>query len=178
MHNAQEIVDCIKSELKKQGRTTKDMLVELNMGINTISELSKGKQMSYFGFAKIADYLNCSVDYLLGRTDAPQNTLGDDFSPHEKELVAAYRNKPEMQESIDKLLDISVSSQKSNMNIRQFADRVKSMKDSGELMTEDKKIAAFDGRRDVPKNDEEKQQQIEFDELRERIIQLEKKLLD
>lgn len=107
MHNAQEVANCIKSELKKQGRTNKDMLSELNMGINTISELSKGKQISYYSLAKIADYLDCSVDYLLGRTDKPKAISGDDFSEHEKELITAYRNKPSMQESIDKLLDIT-----------------------------------------------------------------------
>ena len=48
------------------------MLSELDMGINAISEFSKGKQMSCISLARIADYLDCSVDYLLGRTDKPE----------------------------------------------------------------------------------------------------------
>ena len=44
---------------------------DLNMGINAISEFAKGKQMSCIALARIADYLDCSVDYLLGRTDNP-----------------------------------------------------------------------------------------------------------
>lgn len=177
MYNSAEIADRIKKCAKHRNVVVKTMLSDVGLGLNTMANF-KTSMPKADSLAKIADYLNCSVDYLLGRTDKQNSDTKNDLSSHEKELVAAYRNKPEMQESIDKLLDISVSSQKSNMNIRQFADRVNSMKDSGELMTEDKKIAAFDGRRDVPKNDEEKQQQIEFDELRERIIQLEKKLLD
>ncbi|MBP3760230.1 MAG: hypothetical protein J6I55_01920 [Ruminococcus sp.] len=35
--------------------------------------LSKGREISYVNFARIADYLNVSVDYLLGRTDSPNN---------------------------------------------------------------------------------------------------------
>ena len=42
-----------------------------NINVNTISQLSKGREISYVSFAKIADYLHCSVDYLLGRTDNP-----------------------------------------------------------------------------------------------------------
>lgn len=43
------------------------------MNINAISEFGKGKQLSCISLAKIADYLDCSVDYLLGRTDDPQS---------------------------------------------------------------------------------------------------------
>ena len=50
----------------------KEMLFDLDMGINAISEFSKGKQMSCITLARIADYLSCSVDYLLGRTDNPE----------------------------------------------------------------------------------------------------------
>ena len=56
---------------KKKASAHKDMLSDLNMGINAISEFAKGKQMSCIALARIADYLDCSVDYLLGRTDNP-----------------------------------------------------------------------------------------------------------
>lgn len=72
MYNTQNIANCIKSRLKYQHINVKDMLSELDMGINAISEFSKGKQMSCISLARIADYLDCSVDYLLGRTDNPE----------------------------------------------------------------------------------------------------------
>lgn len=72
MYVTQDIADRIKLRLKSQHINTKDMLSSLDMGINSISEFAKGKQMSCISLARIADYLNCSVDYLLGRTDNPE----------------------------------------------------------------------------------------------------------
>lgn len=72
MYITQEIANRIKIRIKECNIVTKDMLSELNMGINAISEFSKGKQMSCISLARIADYLDCSVDYLLGRTDDPE----------------------------------------------------------------------------------------------------------
>ena len=69
MNNSQQISELIKAQAKKKNIPIKTMLSDLNMGINTISELSKGKQLSYISFSRIADYLDVSVDYLLGRTD-------------------------------------------------------------------------------------------------------------
>ncbi len=71
MYVTQDIADRIKWRLKEKGIRTKDMLSDLDMGINAISEFAKGKQMSCIALARIADYLDCSVDYLLGRTDNP-----------------------------------------------------------------------------------------------------------
>ena len=71
MYITQDIANRIKSMLKKQNKNMKDMLSDLGLGVNAISEFSKGKQLSCISLAKIADYLNCSVDYLLGKTDFP-----------------------------------------------------------------------------------------------------------
>ena len=38
-------------------------------GKNTVSKIRQGKDILTLNFAKIADALGCSVDYLLGRTD-------------------------------------------------------------------------------------------------------------
>ncbi len=73
MNNSQQISELIKAQAKKKNIPIKTMLSDLNMGINTISELSRGKQLSYISFSRIADYLDVSVDYLLGRTDDPHS---------------------------------------------------------------------------------------------------------
>ena len=62
------IVNRIKELLDSKNITTKHMLTVLEMGINTLSEFSNGRNISCINLAKIADYLECSVDYLLGRT--------------------------------------------------------------------------------------------------------------
>ncbi|MCI8418833.1 MAG: XRE family transcriptional regulator [Lachnospiraceae bacterium] len=72
MYITQNIAKRIKSQLKYKKINTKTMLADLNMGINAISEFAKGKEMSCISLAKIADYLDCSTDYLLGRTDNPE----------------------------------------------------------------------------------------------------------
>lgn len=71
MYDTQEIAARIKARLKEKRIHMKDMLSDLDMGINAVSELAKGKQMSCIALARIADYLDCSVDYLLGRTENP-----------------------------------------------------------------------------------------------------------
>ena len=72
MNNPQQIAFQIKQSAKEKNITVKQLLESCGLNINTISELSKGKQISYVNFAKIADYLAVSVDYLLGRTDEPK----------------------------------------------------------------------------------------------------------
>ena len=73
MNIPQQISELIKAQAKKKNIPIKTMLSDLNMGINTISELSRGKQLSYISFSRIADYLDVSVDYLLGRSDDPHS---------------------------------------------------------------------------------------------------------
>lgn len=73
MYNSQEIAMRIKTRVRTCGTTMKVMLDELNLGINIVSHLAKGQEMSYLNLAKIADYLDCSIDYLLGRSDKPDS---------------------------------------------------------------------------------------------------------
>lgn len=72
MYNSQSIANRIKSTAKSKGISLKTMLSDCELGINLISHLAKGQAVTYVNLAKIADYLNCSVDYLLGRTDNPE----------------------------------------------------------------------------------------------------------
>ena len=97
MYFSDKIAQKIKNELKNKNITTKQMLQDLGLGINTISELSKGKQISYISFAQIADYLSLSVDELMGRNDYKEKkpSLFENFSAEEIELIKAYRKHPE-----------------------------------------------------------------------------------
>lgn len=65
-----DISERIKKRLKEFGVTAEQMLSELEMGKRTLqnykTSMPKADNLAY-----IADYLNCSVDYLLGRTDNP-----------------------------------------------------------------------------------------------------------
>ena len=72
MYSSQDIAKRIKSRAKDQGKSLGEMLSSCELGINTISKMAKGTDILTQNFAKIADYLDCSVDYLLGRTDKPE----------------------------------------------------------------------------------------------------------
>ena len=74
MYSAQSLSDRIKQRAKDKNIKLKDMLIALNLNINAISQISDKKGLSCFPLAQIADYLDCSVDYLLGRTDKPDIT--------------------------------------------------------------------------------------------------------
>ena len=73
MYITSDIAKRIKLRSKTQKISIKDMLAACDMNINAISEFGKGKQLSCISLAKIADFLDCSVDYLLGRTDDQQS---------------------------------------------------------------------------------------------------------
>ena len=65
-----EVSEKIKRRLKEFGITAEEMLSELGMGKRTLQNY-KASMPKADNLAKIADYLDCSVDYLLGRTDNP-----------------------------------------------------------------------------------------------------------
>lgn len=71
MTNSQILKDRIKNQCDKQEKSMTVMLSELSLGVNAVNQINEKKGMGAFALSKIADYLNCSVDYLLGRTDNP-----------------------------------------------------------------------------------------------------------
>lgn len=75
MYNAQIIRERIKEQQKiKNIKNADDMMNELDLGVNIIRQMSDKKGVGCFALAKIADYLDCSTDYLLGRVDTPNAT--------------------------------------------------------------------------------------------------------
>ncbi|MBO5103939.1 MAG: helix-turn-helix transcriptional regulator [Ruminococcus sp.] len=73
MENTQIIAENIKLQIKKKNITIKKMLEECSLGVNTVSKMASGTDVTTRTLYKIADYLDCSVDYLLGRTDKPDS---------------------------------------------------------------------------------------------------------
>lgn len=72
MYDAQTTKDRIKSRCKQQKISIDVLLKACNLGVNAINQINDTKGMASFSLARIADYLDCSVDYLLGRTDKPE----------------------------------------------------------------------------------------------------------
>lgn len=65
-----EIAARIKLMAKQKNVTVGAMLEAIELGKNTMTNF-KTSMPKADNLAKIADYLDCSVDYLLGRTDEP-----------------------------------------------------------------------------------------------------------
>lgn len=79
MYNSQDIANRIKATAKSKSISLKTMLSDCGLGINLISHLAKGQAVTYVNLAKIADYLDCSVDYLLGRTDVVEVARSEEY---------------------------------------------------------------------------------------------------
>lgn len=72
MYKSLNIAEIIKLRAKEKSISLKTMLSDLSLGSNTISNMRHDRMIAADSLARIADYLDCSVDYLLGRTDNPE----------------------------------------------------------------------------------------------------------
>lgn len=67
------LAERIKAMCKAKGTTVKSLLELCGMNRNTMYDLEKRSVFPACDkLSRIADYLGCSVDYLLGRTDNPE----------------------------------------------------------------------------------------------------------
>lgn len=132
MYTAQITVNRIQSLIKEKGLTQKGVLQECGINENTLKRMTDNKGISSFYLAKIADYLDCSVDYLLGRTgksnvtytnvnssnivngsngdNSPLTVQNDDATEMEKEISSilagmSYRERTELMLMIYKFAD-------------------------------------------------------------------------
>ena len=72
MYNSQETIFRIKQRAKEQGIAILDLQTKCDLGRNAISQAAKSQDgMKARNLFTIAEVLDCSVDYLLGRTDNP-----------------------------------------------------------------------------------------------------------
>ena len=69
MNNPQQIADLIRIQTTLQKVSIRQMLKDIGLGVNSLVHLDNGSMPRADNLGKIADYLNCSVDYLLGRTE-------------------------------------------------------------------------------------------------------------
>lgn len=73
MQNIQ-IANRIRQFCKKNNVTAKAMLEEIGLNKNFMYDLNKGnKSPTVRNLTKIAEYFDCSLDYLTGRTDNPSS---------------------------------------------------------------------------------------------------------
>lgn len=80
MYSTQKTVDYIKSIAKIKNISIGKMLSDCGLSKNALSSMqSRGSWLQANNLAKIADYLDCSVDYLLGRTDVVEVARSEEY---------------------------------------------------------------------------------------------------
>ena len=98
VYNSHNLAILIKERANAKNVPLKQMLIECKLGSNTMSALYHGKSIAFDSLARIADFLDCSVDYLLGRTDKP------DIESDKIKIAAANDGNSEIKILSDKLL--------------------------------------------------------------------------
>lgn len=107
MKTSQNLALTIKDLAKSQKITVKKMLTDCELSVNTLSSMQSGGCYPRLeAINKIADYLNVSVDYLLGRTDIPTGyspQFSESNKTTNKEIETISKEDAELLELIKKL---------------------------------------------------------------------------
>lgn len=90
MYNSANIAERIKTVAKSKGIPVKKMLEDIGLGYNTMANMRTSMPKAD-NLAKIADYLGCSVDYLMGRDDASPATESESRTA---ELLRLFNSVP------------------------------------------------------------------------------------
>lgn len=110
MFNGEQVVSRINDIIHQKKIVKGKMLDQLGCGVNTLSFLKQGKEVSYITVAKIADYLDCSVDYLLGRTENPaicNNSISTgDITGNNNANMSINNDKPAKTDDTQELVDL------------------------------------------------------------------------
>ncbi len=77
MNNPQQIAELIRVQTTLKKISIRQMLKDIGLGVNSLSHMDNGSMPKADNLGKVADYLGCSVDYLLGRTDTPEISSGN-----------------------------------------------------------------------------------------------------
>ena len=96
MYNSTILAERIKIRAKEQHIQLKTIWSSVGITDNTLVNLRKGSMLGADKLALIADYLNCSVDYLLGRTDSPEVTGGAYINGDNNGIQAVSRDNSKM----------------------------------------------------------------------------------
>lgn len=92
----------IRERRKSKGLTMKELGAKLNLAESTIAGYEAGyREPSASMLEKIAEVLDTSTDYLLGRTDDPTPNISkkddlSDLSPEDRAILEKIKNDPDL----------------------------------------------------------------------------------
>lgn len=98
-------IERMLARMQEKNITKKQISRDLGFGINQIKYWQDHQNTpSADVLDAIAEYLEVSVEYLLGKTDLP---TPPSLSAHECRVLQAYRDRPAVQPAVDSLLGLS-----------------------------------------------------------------------
>lgn len=78
MKSSQNLAETIETLAKENGISVSSLLQELEMNKNALFTMKKSGYLPRVeSLCKFADYFQCSLDYLVGRTDEPKTETSD-----------------------------------------------------------------------------------------------------
>ena len=110
MYNHNVLRAKIRYQCDCKGITLKKMLSDLGYNVNILTQATGNKGISSSTLYAIADYLEVSVDFLLGRTDNPKShtitaDMQRDYENTIGRLLQVAKDNPESRERMEKVLD-------------------------------------------------------------------------
>ena len=114
-----QMSELLKEICKSKHITIKSLLETCDINRNFMYDLKNNKKPSIEALEKIADYLDCSVDYLLGRNERITNTDNkiDIFVNEDKKLIQKYHHLDNFgKEAVGSILEIEYKRCTANQN--------------------------------------------------------------
>lgn len=90
MYVSSDVAERVKNLAKMRGISLGALMRDAGLGSNTMANFKTSMPKSDT-LAKLADCLNCSVDYLLGRSDTISLSETQSLSDDEKWMLAKFR---------------------------------------------------------------------------------------
>lgn len=98
--NTPIIAERIKEEAHRQDVKVKDLLAQCQIDRNLVNKLANGRDTGTQNICKIADFLNCSTDYLLGLSNDPVKNNSPDLNTNEIAILKLFRQLSDTQQGI------------------------------------------------------------------------------
>lgn len=103
MYKSSDVADRLKDVARLRGVTMKEVLADCGLNYNMMTGM-RSSMPKADSLAKLADRLECSVDYLLGRTaelaTAGTGQAGGGLRENSREMLSLFEQLPERQQLI------------------------------------------------------------------------------
>lgn len=119
----------LKQIIDSKGLKVSDLALQTGLNSQTIYSLISrdSNKVSIDALVKICNVLNVSVEE-LNQYDIKEKVsctnVNISVTTHEKAVITAYRNKPEMQGAVDKLLEVRDDARHKNIDISDYTANI------------------------------------------------------